>query len=99
MFRLKNILFLFTFIILQQVGQAQDDFKYQTPPKDILDLVLAKPTPGVNIDDRAEWMLLTERSDYPTMKNWLNPNTGLPDCASTPIISVPPVQVLQQIFS
>ncbi|HYK57084.1 MAG TPA: hypothetical protein VEV15_11495, partial [Flavisolibacter sp.] len=65
---MRRIIFCFSFLFIALVSFAQDDFKYQAPPKDILDLVLAKPTPGVSIDDKAEWMLLLERSDYPSIE-------------------------------
>ncbi|HVK96904.1 MAG TPA: prolyl oligopeptidase family serine peptidase [Flavisolibacter sp.] len=48
--------------------QAQNAASYQTPPKDIADLLLAKPTPSVSIDSKAEWMLLSERSSYPDVE-------------------------------
>ncbi len=48
--------------------RAQDAVGYQTPPKEIADLLLAKPTPGVSIDDKGEWMLLIERNSYPTVE-------------------------------
>ncbi|MEI9958697.1 MAG: hypothetical protein WDM90_20845 [Ferruginibacter sp.] len=31
---------------------AQDAIEYQTPPKEIYDLVMAKPTPGVSFDSK-----------------------------------------------
>jgi dipeptidyl aminopeptidase/acylaminoacyl peptidase len=52
---------------------AQDDAAYKAPPKDIADLVLAKPTPSVSIDDKGEWMLLMERSDFPTIEELAQP--------------------------
>ncbi len=48
--------------------KAQDAVSYQTPPKEIAELLLAKPTPGVRIDSKAEWMLLSERNSYPTVE-------------------------------
>jgi len=48
---------------------AQESVKYQLPPKVIMDLALAKPTPSVSIDSKGEWMLLIERNTYPTEKN------------------------------
>jgi dipeptidyl aminopeptidase/acylaminoacyl peptidase len=63
--KLKLLLICFQFLAFSAL--AQDDFKYQQPPKDILDLVLSKPTPTVSIDDKAEWMLLMDRSDYPSI--------------------------------
>ncbi len=47
---------------------AQDAVGYQTPPKDIADLLLAKPTPTVSVDNKGEWMLLSERNSYPTVE-------------------------------
>ena len=52
---------------------AQDDVTYKTPPKEIMDLVLAKPTPGVNVNSKGEWMILTERSDFPTIEDMAQP--------------------------
>jgi hypothetical protein len=47
---------------------AQDAASYQLPPKEMADLLLAKPTPNVNMDSRGEWMLLVERNSYPTVE-------------------------------
>jgi dipeptidyl aminopeptidase/acylaminoacyl peptidase len=47
---------------------SQDAVSYQTPPKDIADLLLAKPTPGVSLDGKGEWMVLSERNSYPTVE-------------------------------
>lgn len=47
---------------------AQDATSYQIPAKDVADLLLAKPTPAVNIDSKAEWMLFIERNNYPTVE-------------------------------
>ncbi len=48
--------------------QAQNASTYQLPPKDIVDLLLAKPTPLVNIDSKAEWVLFSERNSYPDVE-------------------------------
>ncbi|RYY64336.1 MAG: S9 family peptidase, partial [Chitinophagaceae bacterium] len=50
------------------LAQAQDGLTYQLPPKAIADLLLAKPTPGVSVDDKAQWMLLAERNSYPSVE-------------------------------
>lgn len=70
---MKRILLFVPYLFSILFVAAQDDFKYQTPPKDILDLVLAKPTPNVSIDEKAEWMLLLDRSDYPTIEEMAEP--------------------------
>ena len=62
----KWLLSLALMIVLS--ANAQDAVNYQTPPKDIADLLLAKPTPGVSIDGKANWMLLSERNSYPTVE-------------------------------
>lgn len=52
---------------------AQDDISYKTPPKDIADMLLAKPTPGVSIDDNGTWMLFFENSSYPSVEELARP--------------------------
>lgn len=67
----QSFAILFLFIAL--ATHAQDDAAYKTPPKDISDLVLSKPTPSVNIDQRGQWMILSERSDFPTIEDLAQP--------------------------
>ena len=69
---LKPVLVI-SFFFLCFFSFAQDAAKYQTPPKDIMDLALAKPTPSVLIDNKAEWMLLLDRSDFPTIEELAQP--------------------------
>ena len=47
---------------------AQDDNGYKKPPKEIEELVLAKPTPTVAIDKKASWMIMMERSTLPPVE-------------------------------
>ncbi|WP_276484430.1 alpha/beta hydrolase family protein [Paraflavitalea pollutisoli] len=53
-------------------ADAQDE-GYKTPPKEIADLLLAKPTPGVSIDGDASWMLLMDRNSYPSVEELAQP--------------------------
>ena len=69
---MKKLLFLFL-LVSSLFATAQDDFSYKTPPKDILDLVMAKPTPGASIDSKGEWMLLMERSSFPSVEELAQP--------------------------
>lgn len=62
------VFFLVLFACAQTVLKAQDAISYQLPPKDIADLLLAKPTPNVSVDGKGEWMLLIERNSYPTVE-------------------------------
>ncbi|RYY22384.1 MAG: S9 family peptidase, partial [Chitinophagaceae bacterium] len=52
---------------------AQDEPGYKLPPKDIIDLVMTKPTPGVSIDNKGEWLLMLERSSFPTVEELAQP--------------------------
>ncbi len=67
MFKLKSLIAACLLFCLSAV-KAQDGTAYQTPPKDIADLLLAKPTPAVSFDGKANWMLLSERNSYPTVE-------------------------------
>jgi dipeptidyl aminopeptidase/acylaminoacyl peptidase len=60
-------------IICVGVANAQDAIGYQTPPKDIYDLAVAKPTPGVSVNSKGTWMLIQERSDMPTVEDLAQP--------------------------
>lgn len=52
---------------------AQDDVSYKLPPRDIMDMVLAKPTPNVSVDDKGEWMLISESNSYPSVEELAKP--------------------------
>jgi dipeptidyl aminopeptidase/acylaminoacyl peptidase len=65
--KIKRLMVFALALILLMNAKAQDAINYQLPPKDIADLLLAKPTPGVSIDSKASWMLLSERNSYPTV--------------------------------
>jgi len=63
------IAFLFSFVPLF----AQEALPYQRPPKLLEDLLLAPPTPTVSIDDKAQYMLIMERSQYPDVEELAQP--------------------------
>ncbi|MBL0183619.1 MAG: S9 family peptidase [Chitinophagaceae bacterium] len=52
---------------------AQDAIEYQTPPKEIYDLVMAKPTPGVSFDSKGQYMLVLDRSSMPSVEDLAQP--------------------------
>jgi dipeptidyl aminopeptidase/acylaminoacyl peptidase len=52
---------------------AQDDGSYKMPPKAIADMLLAKPSPNVSVDDKGEWMLLFDISLYPSVEELAKP--------------------------
>ncbi|HRE50357.1 MAG TPA: prolyl oligopeptidase family serine peptidase [Flavitalea sp.] len=60
------------FLYASRITIAQDA-AYKTPPKDILDLALAKPVPGVTISKNGEWILFSERSAYPPVEELAQP--------------------------
>ena len=64
---LKTGLLLFI-ITISFKATAQEAVGYQIPPKDIADLLLAKPSTGVSVDKKGEWMLISERNSYPTVE-------------------------------
>jgi dipeptidyl aminopeptidase/acylaminoacyl peptidase len=47
---------------------SQDAINYQLPPSEISDLLLAKPTPTIRLDKKADWMLISVRDSYPTVE-------------------------------
>lgn len=65
---MKKLLLLCALCTSLLSASAQDATTYQTPPKEIADLLLAPPTPMVSISSNAQWMLLLERNPYPTVE-------------------------------
>lgn len=74
---MKQILMVFVGLCLTYLGIAQDAFQYQQPPKLMADMLLAKPTPAVSFDDKANWMLLSERYSYPTVEELGQPEARI----------------------
>ncbi|MBD1392162.1 S9 family peptidase [Mucilaginibacter glaciei] len=70
---MKKFSFCFFLLLRAIYANAQDAVSYQMPPKAMADLLLAKPTPGVSIDSKAEWMLLSERNPYPSVEELARP--------------------------
>ncbi len=64
---------LFLIFLLPVTFFAQDDVSYKTPPRDIADMLLAKPTPNVTIDDKGEWMVFLETNSYPSVEELARP--------------------------
>jgi hypothetical protein len=60
-----RIISLLLFVV--SAASAQDAIEYQKPPQAIADLLLAKPTPSIRIDSKADWILFSQRNSYPTV--------------------------------
>lgn len=65
---LKKLFVVALLLISFTKASSQDAINYQVPPKDIADLLLAKPTPSVSINSKATWMLLSEKNSYPSVE-------------------------------
>lgn len=74
---MKQILMVFVGFCLTFLGIAQDAFQYQQPPKLMAEMLLAKPTPAVSFDDKANWMLLSERNSYPSVEELGQPEARI----------------------
>ena len=72
--QIKKILLAASILAFQSyLAIGQDDVGYKTAPKDITDMLLAKPTPGVSIDEKGEWMLFLQSSSYPSVEELAKP--------------------------
>ncbi|MEJ7767086.1 MAG: prolyl oligopeptidase family serine peptidase [Chitinophagaceae bacterium] len=71
MFTARNMIVFFSMLSIEAL--AQGEASYKIPPKAIMDLALAKPTPLVSIDHNASWMIIMERSGYTTIEALAEP--------------------------
>jgi len=69
---MKKLLFI-TLLLVTGKLFAQDAIEYQTPPKEIYDLVMAKPTPGVSFNSKGQYMLVLDRSSMPGVEDLAQP--------------------------
>jgi dipeptidyl aminopeptidase/acylaminoacyl peptidase len=69
---MRNI-FIIVLLFISNTLFAQDAIEYQNPPKEIYDLVMAKPTPGVTFDSKGQYMLIMERSSMPSVEDLAQP--------------------------
>ena len=65
--------FTLALILLAKVCFAQDNLGYQRPPEEIVKLLEAPLTPFVSFSPDKQWMLLLERSDFPTIEQLSRP--------------------------
>ena len=77
------LLTLSVFFLHLSPSFAQD--AYQLPPKAIAELLLAKPTPLVRIDSKAEVLLLLGRNSYPTVEELGQPEMKIAGLRLNPL--------------
>jgi dipeptidyl aminopeptidase/acylaminoacyl peptidase len=82
---MRKLLLLLTVLFTLHRLPAQNNKGYQLPPKDIADLLLAKPTPAVSVDRKGEWMLLIERNSYPSVAELAQPELRIAGLRFNPV--------------
>lgn len=73
---MKNI-FTVLFTLMFVAASAQQDITYQRPPDDIASIAEAPLTPAAMISHDKTWMVLLERSDYPSIEELSRPELRL----------------------
>ncbi|NBP69688.1 MAG: S9 family peptidase, partial [Cytophagia bacterium] len=73
---MKKIIYLFCFVLLSH-AHAQDNIAYQRPPDALAQLLEAPLTPAVTFSPDKKWMVLLDRSDYPTIEELSRPELRL----------------------
>ena len=68
-----KITFVLILLLCCHFMRAQEDVNYKLPPAAIADMLLAKPTPNVSMDDKAEWLLFIESNSYPSVEELAKP--------------------------
>ena len=68
---MKKIIYLLLFFSAPLL--AQENLTYQRPPEEIAKLLEAPLTPFVTFSPDKQWMLLLERSDFPTIEQLSRP--------------------------
>ena len=56
-------------LIAVAIGTSRADDAYQLPPQSVVDVIDAKPEPGVSISPDGEWMLLIKSDAMPDIED------------------------------
>ena len=80
---MKKIVLSATLLLGFAATQAQD-FKYQTPPQAIQDVLLAPPTPRVSLASDGRTLALLQVQDFPTVAELSQPELRLAGLRSNP---------------
>src|SRR5579863_6213992 len=71
---MRKLLLLLSLLAVVVSPQAQENPSgYKVPPKDIADLLLARPTPTISVDHKGIWMLIIGRYSYPSVEELAQP--------------------------
>ncbi len=70
---MKKLLLLVCMVGFRFLVIAQEEATYQTPPKEIMDLVMARPTPMVSFNAKADHMVLIQRASMPPVEELAQP--------------------------
>lgn len=70
---MKKLLLLVCMVGFRFLVIAQEEVTYQTPPKEIMDLVMARPTPMVSFNAKADHMVLIQRASMPPVEELAQP--------------------------
>lgn len=73
----KLTIFTILFLAILTNGIAQTDLKFQTPPKEILELVDVQPAPSVLLDSKAKWLVLSYRDAFLSLEELAEPEEKL----------------------
>ncbi len=66
-----------TAFLFSSLAHAQSGLTYQVPPEEIEALVNAPQTPAVSVNPKGDWMVLLERSGYPSIEELAQPELKL----------------------
>ncbi|UOQ69586.1 prolyl oligopeptidase family serine peptidase [Hymenobacter volaticus] len=74
---MKKLLLSATLLLATAAVSEAQEFKYQTPPKAIQDLLLAPPTPRVSLTSDGRTLALLQVQDFPTVAELAQPELRL----------------------
>ena len=86
--RRKICFYTFLFFMTTALLHSQDNIVYQTPPKEIMELVDIERAPLVSIDSKAEQMLFYYRSTFKSLSDLKQPEIRLGGLRVNPVSNI-----------
>lgn len=87
LFKLRLFICLGIILSMVTIGSGQTDLTYQVPPKEIVDIVDAAPSPSITFNHSSDMLAILDRASMPSIDDLANPELRIGGTRIDPVIN------------